>query len=365
MSHYLQENPHEIDRLFAELLIGVTGFFRDPQAFDVLAEKALPELLASRAEDHEFRVWVPGLRQRRGGLLRRHFAARVRGEAQAAVQRASFRHGSGLARDRGRPGRLLPGGHQRPTSPRSGCSATSASRSNAYHIRKEIRETLVFAPQNVIKDPPFTKLDLVVCRNLLIYLRRGIAAAAVAHFPLRVAAGRAVVSRAVGIDRRVRRILRGDRQQMEDLPPPGNAGRAAAIPELPAAGGVRRAAEGSAAGVLLPAKRSQTTSHVERMLLSRFAPTSMVVDDHGVIVYIHGRTGAYLEPGEGQPRNNVLEMARPGLARPLAAALHQVAKDGGEAIRENVRVKSNGGLPRHFSVTSHSTSPRRSAACCW
>jgi chemotaxis methyl-accepting protein methylase len=168
-AHYLQENPHEIDRLFAELLIGVTAFFRDPQAFDVLAEKALPELLAARAEGHEFRVWVPGCASGEEAYsdaillhecmekLKRRFHVQVFGTDLDA-------HAIEAARDG-----IYPAGITADVS-KERLQRYFSHHGDTYHIRKEIRETLVFAPQNVIKDPPFTKLDLVVCRNLLIYL---------------------------------------------------------------------------------------------------------------------------------------------------------------------------------------------------
>ena len=132
---------------------------------------------------------------------------------------------------------------------------------------------------------------------------------------------------------------------MEDLPPQrGDESR----PSV--AGIARRASENAAGGIaackhrLWVIKQKHILELVERLLLSRFAPTSLVVDERGTIIYIHGRTGAYLEPSEGQPRHNILEMARHGLARPLAAAMRQAAAEKREVVRENVRVKTDGEL---------------------
>ena len=340
-AHYLQENPHEIDRLFAELLIGVTAFFRDPQAFDVLAEKALPELLAARAEGHEFRVWVPGCASGEEAYsvaillhecmekLKRRFHVQVFGTDLDA-------HAIEAARDG-----IYPAGITADVS-KERLQRYFSHHGDTYHIRKEIRETLVFAPQNVIKDPPFTKLDLVVCRNLLIYLDAELQRRLFPIFHYALRPGGLLFlgpSESIGgfgelfetIDSKWKIFRR------KEVPTP-----APSLLLLPAG-----QAETLPAGALPPApaadgKRSQTVAHVERLLLSRFAPTSLVVDERGTILYIHGRTGAYLEPGEGQPRLNILEMARHGLARPLAAAMRQAAAQRREVVRVNVRVKTDG-----------------------
>jgi len=212
---------------------------------------------------------------------------------------------------------------------------------NTYIIRKEIREMLVFAPQNVIKDPPFTKLDLIICRNLLIYLdvelqRRLLP---VFHYALR-SGGLLFLgpSESIGgyadlfdtVDSKWK-IYRRKESPTAARPP---------VELLPIQ--VDRPAEPLPRALTLEGRQSQTAAQVERLLLTRFAPTSLVVDERGTILYIHGRTGAFLEPSEGQPRNNVLEMARPGLAHPLAAAMRQAAGERREVVRENLRVKTNG-----------------------
>ena len=211
---------------------------------------------------------------------------------------------------------------------------------------------LVFAPQNVIKDPPFTKVDLVVCRNMLIYLdgdaqRRLLP---IFHYALRPD-GLLFLgpSESIGrfadlfepIDNKWKIFRRKETVSplhplMELLAEPAGGKHVEMLPRDPFA----------------PIKPSQTMTHIERLLLGRFAPTTLVVDERGTIVYIHGRTGAYLEPTQGQPRNNILEMARHGLLRPLTAALRQAAHERREVVRENIHVKSNGDYSNvNFSVT--------------
>ena len=111
---------------------------------------------------------------------------------------------------------------------------------------------------------------------------------------------------------------------------------------------------------------AQTIAHVERLLLSRFAPASLVVDERGTIIYIHGRTGAYLEPSEGQPRHNILEMARHGLARPLAAAMRQAAAEKARGrSRGRPREDQRRVHPRQPFGDADRRAPSRSAGCCW
>jgi two-component system CheB/CheR fusion protein len=165
---FLEENPHEIDILFKELLISVTNFFRDPEAFGVLADTVLPAMIGSRPDDHAFRVWVPGcatgeevfslaiLMRERLESAKRHGDVQIFGTDLDHEAIEAARHGR------------YPGGIAADVSPERLRRFFTAD-DGSYRIRKEIREMAVFAVQNVIKDPPFTKLDLISCRNLLIY----------------------------------------------------------------------------------------------------------------------------------------------------------------------------------------------------
>ncbi len=341
---YLQENPHEIDMLFAELLISVTSFFRDPQAFEALAEKALPELVDTRAKDHTMRVWVPGCASGEEAysvaivlhecMEKRNcrFAVQLFGtdlDAHAIEAARAGVYAAGITADVSKE-RL---------------ERYFTREDSVFRIRKEVREMLIFAPQNVIKDPPFTKLDLIVCRNLLIYLdvelqRRLLP---VFHYALRPG-GLLFLgpSESLGgfgdlfevVDGRWK-VFRRKEASPAVYPP-------VELPLEPRRARREEAVVAGVAGVAAPVRQMQTTVQVERLLLARFAPTTVVVDARGGIIYIHGRTGAYLEPTEGQPRNNILEMARRGLSQPLAAALREAAAENREVVREALRVKANG-----------------------
>ena len=168
---FLQENPQEVELLYKELLIGVTNFFRDPGLFEFLKEKAIPALLQDRPARGPLRVWNPGcstgeetyslaivLKECMEGLRRpdepaiQIFATDIDQDAIDKARQGTF--SAGIAAD------VSPERLQR----------FFVQEGDGYRIKKEIRDLVVFAPQNILVDPPFTKLDILCCRNLLIYL---------------------------------------------------------------------------------------------------------------------------------------------------------------------------------------------------
>ena len=337
---YLQENPHEIDILFKELLIGVTHFFRDKEAWTALAPP-LEELLKNRSENYSLRAWVPGcstgeevfslailLRECMDKIECHHnvqiFGTDLDEEAIAAAR--SGRYPNGIAVD---------------VSPKR-LDRFFSHDQTTYRIRKEIREMAIFAQQNMITDPPFTKLDILSCRNLLIYLNTELQKKLLPIFHYALRPGGLLFlgnSETIGsftdlfepIDKRSKIFRRKE-----------SATAIRALPEIPAHPRMGDEGQtffktGRAAG-----KETRVSAIIERVLLGRFAPASLVVNDHGDIIYIHGRTGEYLEPSQGQPRNNVLEMAREGLQIELAAAIRQCLADDKEVHCKNIRINSKG-----------------------
>ena len=167
---YLQENPHEADLLFSELLIGVTGFFRDPEAFKALAKKALPELLKAKPDGSVVRVWVPGCSTgEEAYTLAMMLQDAIERLQRRIVLQVFATDLDSRAIDFARNG-LYPDGIASDL-PREQLARHFTRDGRSYRVKKTVRELVVFAQQNVIKDPPFTKLDLVSCRNLLIYLK--------------------------------------------------------------------------------------------------------------------------------------------------------------------------------------------------
>jgi two-component system CheB/CheR fusion protein len=168
---YLQENSQELDLLFKELLIGVTNFFRDPAAWEHLREQAIPALLANRSPGQALRAWVPGCST---GEEAYSLAIVFKEAVEGAKPKGNFAvqiFATDLDRDaidKARHG-LFPANIAADVSPER-LSRFFSKEDRGYRVRKEIREMVIFAPQNLIMEPPFTKLDILSCRNLLIYL---------------------------------------------------------------------------------------------------------------------------------------------------------------------------------------------------
>lgn len=338
---YLQHNPHEIDVHFKELLITVTNFFRDADAWEALGPH-LETLIAARPANYVLRAWVPGCATGEEAFslaivlreclekVKRHYEVQVFGTDldTAAIETArAGRYPDGIAVDVGP----------------KGLDRYFVREDGAYRIRKEIREMTVFAPQNVIKDPPFTKLDILSCRNLLIYLSADLQKKLLPLFHYALKPGGLLMlgpSETVGtftdlfqpLDKRWKIFCRTE-----------SAMGINALPELPARLPVGHEGAAARPAAAPPGKGAHFTSLIERMLMARFAPASIVVNEQGDVLYIHGQTGAYLEPAPGQqPRNNLLEMAREGLQLELVAAMRKCGRTGAEVVKERVRVKSNG-----------------------
>jgi two-component system CheB/CheR fusion protein len=338
-ARYMQQNEHEIDILFQELLISVTSFFRDPAAFEALAAH-LPSVLTT-TDESAVRAWVPGcctgeeaysiaiLLRECMEQLKKPGGAQIYGtdiDVSAIEKARAGVYPDGIAVDLSRP-RL---------------DRYFVREDGSYRIRKDIREMVIFAPQNVIKDPPFTNLDLLSCRNLLIYLDSDLQRKLIPIFhyalkpsgilflgPSETIGGFTDLFATLDSKWKIyrRKELPGMAHAHLEFPLHGSSGRPSAV----------RTVEPGLAG-----RESTTTAVVEKLLLSHFAPASVLVNDRGDIVYIHGRLGAYLEPASGRPRLNLLEMARGSLQIELAGALREVLSRNTDVVRRDVRVEGNG-----------------------
>ncbi len=339
---YLSVNPHELDALFQEILIGVTSFFRDPAAFDVLAKEGLPFLLDSKRDGDCVRVWVPGCATGEEAyslaiLIREYMASRhIRLQVQI--------FGTDLdaqAIDIARKG-LYPAGIANDLAPER-MKRFFDQEDHSFRVKKEIRDMVIFALHNLLADPPFTKLDLLSCRNLLIYLE---ARTQRRLFPLFHYAmdpnGLLFLgsSETIGeyeenlfetVNRKwklfKRKVGETDRPLLQGF----SVGKAKLVPDY---------VGDFDPSLALPAP--PLTDLIETMLLEEYAPASVIVNERGEIVYVHGRTGTYLEPAQGKPNLILLNMAREGLRYTLAAALHQAIGQEEPVVSPGVRVKTNG-----------------------
>jgi two-component system CheB/CheR fusion protein len=335
---YLEGHDEEIRYLFKELLINVTSFFREPEAFEILKREILPELLKNKPDNYTFRVWVPGcatgeepysiamiLREYLDETRRRvtvHIFATDIDEDSINDARSGFYPGN-IAVDVG-PDRL---------------KRFFIKEETGYRIKKEIRELVVFAVQNIIKDAPFTRLDLLICRNLLIYLEPELQNRLIPLFNYSLTPGGCLFlgsSESIGAFNDLFATLDRKWKFYEAKPSllPSQEVRTAGLPWA-------RGLQGTATPDI-PKKSMQL--NMAKVLLSDFAPPSAIVNEKGDILYIHGHTGKYLEPPQGHPSMNLFEMAREGLKYELQTAVHNAAANKRDVIRQRLEVKSDEGL---------------------
>ncbi len=350
-ARYLKEHPAEVQTLFKELLINVTSFFRDPEAFVALKQEILPKMLADKPEGYVFRVWVAGCATGEEAysiamLLREHMDENHR---EFGVQiYATDLDDDAIAV--ARSGNYPPNVAQDITPERlRRFFIKDQDSSGGYKVKKDIREMVVFAVQNVIKDPPFTKLDLLSCRNLLIYLAPEQQSRLIINFHYALKPG--------GV------LFLSNSESITDNPelfPALNrkwkfyrASHTAVATHSPLSVTSPRPDTGAKApdrAAVGRAKADNIADLSTRMLLQSYAPASVTTDLKGNILYVHGETGRYLRPAPGPVTNNVVEMAREGLQLDLRTALLNAATQAAPTLNQQVAVKTNGG----FSTVSFS-----------
>jgi two-component system CheB/CheR fusion protein len=345
---YMQESPQETTLLFKELLIGVTSFFRDPEAWESLQKTEIPALLAERPAGGVLRAWVPGCSTGEEAyslaIVFKEALAEVRPVQSYSLQIFA----TDLDKDsieRARQGSF-------PTSIASDVSADRLGRffvkeKQGYRVRQEIRESVVFATQNIIMDPPFTKLDILSCRNLLIYLEPELQMKLLPLFHYSLSPG--------GI------LFLGSAETLgpvADLFAPKSSktrvyrrldAASSVVPvEFPASFQVRPHPAAAAAGTTASPPNLQTQA--EQLLLERYSPAAVLTNQQGDILYISGRTGKYLEPAAGKANWNIHAMAREGLRHELGGAFQKALRDGRGAQQTRVRLK-HGDVVQTVDVT--------------
>jgi two-component system CheB/CheR fusion protein len=343
---YLQQTPSEVEALFRDLLIGVTKFFRDTEAFKIFEEQAIPSCFAGKSADTVIRVWTPGcstgeeaysiaiLLAERQESMKQSFKVQVFAtdiDSQAIATARAGIYPASIATDvsRERLARFF----------------TIDSGGGTYRIHKGIRDMLVFSEQNVIKDPPFSKLDIISCRNLLIYMDGALQKKLIPLFNYALNPGGFLflgTSETVGnfddlfavLDRKSKLYKR-----KEDF---HSAQRMALGQFLPPMTVVDAALPRAVGKTVFPEKLP-LRELTEQALLQQVAPAGALVNRNGDILYLHGRTGLYLEPAPGEAGiYNIVKMAREGLRQDLTTALHKAAR-AREIVRcSGLRVKTNG-----------------------
>jgi two-component system CheB/CheR fusion protein len=356
-ARFLRENPLETQLLFKELLINVTSFFRDPDAFVVLKKTVLPELLADKPPGYAFRVWVAGCATGEEAysiamvLQELQDELRARHEQELGIQiYATDLDDDAIAV--ARVGHYPPNIAQDITPERL---RRFFSKDDAgYKVKKEIRDMVVFAVQNVIKDPPFTKLDLLSCRNLLIYLEAEAQGRLIPNFHYALkSAGVLFLSTSESITSHLDLFSTIDRKWKfyRAKHAPLAPWRQGSVDETWSADKATRTALTPPVGKARLGAGANLAALSTQALLQTYAPASVTTDSRGNILYVHGETGRYLRPAPGPVSTNVVEMAREGLQLELRGAISTAAVQAEPTLKREVSVKTNGGFSLvRFSV---------------
>ncbi|TDY01763.1 chemotaxis protein CheB [Thiohalophilus thiocyanatoxydans] len=352
-AEFLRHNTQEIDLLFKELLIGVTSFFRDPEAWQYLADKALPELLSRRKSEPNLRAWVVGCSTGEEAYSLAMIFSEVTERLPRRDQFTLQIFASDLS-----PDAIAAARHGR--YPLSISETVSPERlvrfftlhNDYYQINKKIRDMVLFAQHDVVLDPPFTKLDLVACRNLLIYFDSELQRRLLPLFHYSLRSGGILFlgsSETVGrfsylftpMDARLRLYSRQDNVQIS-MP-------RTLLSTFPSP--TRRTEEHpvSTTHINKPSTDNLQAA-ADHILLQVYAPAAVVLNSDGDIVYISGRTGKYLEPAAGKANWNFYAMLRDGLREPLAQAMKKVETQSEPEHLHGLKVSVPGGV-QHVDIT--------------
>lgn len=342
---YLQENPAETEILFKELLIGVTNFFRDIDVWEEMKVHAIPSMLDKFPPGYVLRAWIPGCSTGEEAyslaivfkeaiekenlyknLSLQIFATDLDNEAIEKARKAIY------------PANIV--------------SDVSPDRLNRYFIKmddkyrvnSEIREMVVFAPQNVIKDPPFTKLDIVSCRNLLIYLDSILQKKLLALFHYSLNNGGILLLGSAETNGAQSNLFSTSNSKLRIYARTGIL-KTDELFDFPSS--FTRSNPGLFENQL-PAKVPETLQKLtDQLLLQQFSPASVLITNNGDILYITGSTGKYLEPAAGKANMNLFAMAREGLNNELPVALRKAMQGYEKVVLHNIKVGPTDGA--HFA----------------
>jgi two-component system CheB/CheR fusion protein len=335
---FLRKNPDEAKLLFRDLLIGVTGFFREPEAYKVLEQRVIPQWIERNDSDTPVRIWIPGCATGEEAysiamlLIEKYSTAKKQLNLQifaTDIDEAALE----IARQGSYPVSIAA------DIPPERLSRFFTQTGSHYQVNKQLREFVVFATQNLISDAPFSRLDLISCRNLLIYLEPEVQRKVISlfHFALNEdghlflgsseTVGRHVdLFDTVSKKWRVFRRIGPTRRDIVKFPITTGYERRGALPS----------------NVSPPATPEINFAELTRRhLLDDYAPASVLINRKYEVLYFQGPTGDFLEPPTGEPTRDLIAMARQGLQTKLRAACHKAIHDDHTISDTGSRVKRN------------------------
>jgi two-component system CheB/CheR fusion protein len=337
---FLQENPKEVEILFKELLIGVTSFFRDPAVWKLLKEYVFPLLIDELPSGHVLRAWVTACStgeeafslaivfkealektKTHKKLSLQIFATDLDQDSIDIARRGYFSKNIGNDVS---PERL---------------SRFFTVEPEGYRVNSLIREMVVFAPQNVIKDPPFTRLDILTCRNMLIYMEPELQNKLIALFNYSLNPGGIMVLGTA-------ETLGNHSDGFEEIDPKLKIFRrtissvSSALIDFPSSFYRKKRVADTVKTVVKTAGNIQSLA--DQVLLARFAPASVLVNNAGDIIYMTGQIGKFLEPVAGKANWNIYAMAREGLRETLPGAFRKAMQNNNPIYIKDIKVVTNG-----------------------
>ena len=342
MSHYLdllRSDARELDLLAKDLLIHVTSFFRDPRTFALLAEKIVPDIVRNHAPDRNIRIWVAGcstgeetyslamlfleqIAAENRSLKLQIFASDIDPDAVASAREGLYEETIEKDVSAARLARFF------------------TKEDHTYRVTPELRSTVVFTVQDLLADPPFSRLDLVSCRNLLIYLRPEAQEKVIAllHFALRE--GGVVLlggAETIGnVDGRFEAISKADRiYRRIGRSRPGEL--SALISPAYGAGPPRRQDQEQKGS-----RPAALADLCQRLVMETYAPAAVLINRKYECLYFLGPTDSYLKVAPGHPAQDLVAMAREGLRTKLRAALQQAGQENRRIVVAGGRMKRNG-----------------------
>jgi two-component system CheB/CheR fusion protein len=349
---FLQENPKELEILFRELLIGVTNFFRDAVLWEKLKEQILPDLFNELPNGHVVRVWIAGCSTGEGA----YSFAIVFKEAYEKVKQSKNLTLQIFASDINndfikiaRKGVFSSNIVANVSSER--ITKFFTKKEDKYWVNSSIREMLVFAPHDVIKDPPFTKLDFLLCRNLLIYFDSKLQNRLMnLYYYCLNTGGLMILGTSENVNSQDMLFTTIDKKlkiYKRSLTPKE-------IDKMNFLSSFSYSINRIQEDITSAKATSKIQTFAEQLLLQRFAPTSVLINQEGDILYITGRIGKYLEPAAGKAIMNIYAMASEGLRNELLSAIQNVKQNYKPVILRNIKVNNDGGT-QFVDITIQST----------
>lgn len=337
---HLQKNTEEVIKLFNELLIGVTSFFRDKEPFDILKKEVIPKILAKKSNGDTIRIWIPGCSTGEEAysiaILFNEVISKQKKDIKVQIFASDIdANAINIARLGVYPDTIVT------DVDKDRLRSHFNIEGKSYRIKKDIRDQIIFAEHNLMKDPPFSKLDMISCRNLLIYLNVEAQKKvfSIFHYAL---VNEGVIflgsSESLGeyadafevIDRK-NKFFKRKNLQPNKMPQLGHNFQ----DPMPIA---------KVASVPIFNKVQQNNLEIitKRVLLANYTPACTIIDNKGDAVYFSGNTGKYLQPTPGEASLNIVDMAREGLKTELRSNISKARKSKKLEVATNIKVKTNG-----------------------